>query len=126
MAIDVSSLVGSSAMTGTAAKKNPSAVFAGTPNAGIPGEQGGMEVAYRPSQGPIGGGPEQPGTPNTSPSTLSTAQNGLIKAVQDLSGPEPGWAHIPAPGGQAQQLGQRLDPVEPAQRTLGRLVRGVY
>lgn len=123
-ALDFGTLVGSSSMTGTAAKKNNNAVFdPGQTN--LPGQQGGTELAYRPNQGPVQGGPETPGTPNSSPSTLSMAQQGLIKAVQDLSGPDASWASQSAPQGMPN-LGSRLDPPDTAERVLGKLVRGVY
>lgn len=75
-------------------------------------------------QGPAQGGPEVPGTPNTSPSTAAT--DGLYKAVQQLAPPAQGWLEIPAPEGDNIGLGERTPPPEMPIKVLGRLVRGVY
>ena len=76
------------------------------------------------AQGPAQGGPEVPGTPNTSPSTAAT--DGLYKAVQSLTPPALGWTEIAGPEGGNPALGDRTPPIGPAVKVLGRLVRGVY
>lgn len=77
----------------------------------------------KPAQGPAQGGPEDPGTPNTSPSTFAT--DGFYRAMQSLRAPSPGWTDVDAPEGLESTLGTRTVP-NPAVRVLGKLVRGVY
>lgn len=75
-------------------------------------------------QGPAQGGPEVPGTPNTSPSTA--AVDGLYKAVQQIAPNPTGWAEVPGPESTLPMLGERVPPSDPSVKVLGRLVRGVY
>lgn len=81
-------------------------------------------VTEKKDQGPAMGGPEVPGTPNSSPSTA--AVDGFYKAAQEMNPPSPGWAEIDAPGAMNPDLGTRTAPGETPMRVLGKLVRGVY
>lgn len=90
---------------------------------GIKPPRTGMSIA-EPHEGPASGGPEEPGTPDTSPSTLS--EGGLVRAVQKLQPPNPGWSEIPAPETMNPGLGSRMGGEGTPMKVLKQLVRGVY
>jgi hypothetical protein len=81
-------------------------------------------AAPKKDQGPAMGGPEEPGAPNSSPSTA--AVDGFWQAAQQMNPPAPGWGEISAPDGIDPSLGSRTPPMGSSMKVLGKLVRGVY